>query len=238
MAAVQLAIDHFNTRDTAVVPELANLTDCDVYIPYQNVFDSKLDSTEALRGILDATQLDQELPCSILGPAADAAVTRTASIAAAYKIPQLSYYSYDQSIRSAETPFTFSTSLTLSGLVRAIVTYLQKPGFERNFLAILHEDLPRMHQLTTELTESGKVYNLKVTSVVEKQGGVPVVGDTPWETEHAEFLKNTGYKTIFLMYPFTEKLAKWAEVFYEAGMFTYFWKTRRRSMLLGLSTMA
>ncbi|CAB9518514.1 Gamma-aminobutyric acid (GABA) B receptor [Seminavis robusta] len=52
MAAAQLAMDHFNARDTTVVPELSQLQDCAVYFPPQVVVDSGFQDTRAVMSVL------------------------------------------------------------------------------------------------------------------------------------------------------------------------------------------
>lgn len=91
-AAGLLAVQHFNSRDPSIVPELANISSCNVSF-HTEVFDTGSEETRTVQQFLrqytdsDVSQFDV-----IVGPARSACSAPVALIAGIEKIPQISYW--------------------------------------------------------------------------------------------------------------------------------------------------
>ena len=107
-AAALLAMNHFNCRDSTIVPELANLTNCTAYFPTDSesyrLRDSGLNNLVASQAILDAAGYSTsngsdgnhsiaKPVCAIIGPYGDKPSFWTTSMTSSLNLPQVFYSS-------------------------------------------------------------------------------------------------------------------------------------------------
>ena len=101
MAAMVMAMNHFNNRDGSIVSELESLGDCPVYFPLNasTVADSALKYQHSVKALLDHTDTKQEdIPCALIGPANMDAVKVVATLASTLHLPLVAYEAMDKVI--------------------------------------------------------------------------------------------------------------------------------------------
>jgi hypothetical protein len=223
LAAAQLAMEHFNARDPSVVPELANLGECDVFFPPQKVVDSRCDGKAAVEALWDATKSDatdgdQWRPCAVLGPALAGPSMSLQSVTNALDIPQVMYYNENNLMYRPEVSNTLGTVMAMPGRARAMVEYLQRHGAQRDSLSILHEPIPDSMELAMTIKElTGPDYGLFVETF---QDAKPPRGVTPEQHQFnlVRKMKKSGIKTIFINTVRSHNLEGLAGKLHDEGM--------------------
>ena len=170
LAATQMAIDHFNTRNNFVVQELENYptTVCNVQFTSHYVANtssatssSKYDdgnndddsSTAVDKSVLStikyATKDDSNLLCGILGPDIDDAIQAVSYISSSYNIPQLLYTTVGNELLHPTThqysshhrkTTTIGIGWTYETRSKMILDFLAMPGYYRKYLVIVYEE--------------------------------------------------------------------------------------------------
>lgn len=117
-AAALLAIEHWNTRNAAVVPELAEIDDgCSVYFPDPKFADSLTDGDRSVPAFFEATDGDKRRPCAILAPLEEEATFKLQSISAALDMPMLVHFIENDLFAEEDSisPGTVTMSLSAPG---------------------------------------------------------------------------------------------------------------------------
>lgn len=197
-AAALLAIDHWNNRNTTVVPELADVgDDCTVHFPEPRFADSKTDGDQSVKALWNAFS-NGYYPCSVLGPLQEKAVFNLQSPLAALDIPMLVHYIENDQASEEESvsPVTITMSLSAQGRAKSMVSYLKS----REYLNIA--SLRSNHYQDTTLAETieyigEQLFGVNV-AVFEDKKPPPEENEDDFVRENLKQLKNNGITTIFL----------------------------------------
>lgn len=127
-ASALLAVDHFNSRDGTVVPDLARLSDTCTFRLDEPIFlDSRNDETTSLTHLWDmAANNSDPQPCAILGPQNAGAFRNVQAAAIAMNLPLINYFNSERGLNNS--PNTIGFSLPSGTLARAAVDYLSVYG--------------------------------------------------------------------------------------------------------------
>ncbi|CAB9521351.1 Gamma-aminobutyric acid (GABA) B receptor [Seminavis robusta] len=169
-ASAQMAMDHFNARDTSVIPELQTLApsngECSVYFSPPTVLDSAQEGPTAVKALWTATTStiqQQQQPqqhtsndtlassyCAVLGPMDPRATEEVAAITTALGLPHLFYYT--ESNRFWNTGLDGNTvGMPLSPHSRAHIMLQWLTEHQREYLAVLHYPKDGSSDLAEEL---------------------------------------------------------------------------------------
>jgi len=192
-------MDHWNNRDTAVVPELANVENCTVHFPDPKYADSHSDGANSVKALWDAIQTDNSYrPCAVLGPLEEKATLNLQSALAALDIPMLVHYveSDRAAAEASVSPETITMSLSALGRAKAMVQYLMSRGNLN--IAGLRSTLQQETLLAETIEKIGEeMFNLNVTLFVDKKPA-PDQDKDHYYRENLQRLKDNGVTTIFL----------------------------------------
>ena len=188
LAAAELAREHFNGRNPAVVPELQHLPEtCKAYFPPQTVVDSQLDHDTCVEAMWDTTT---HKPCAVLGPLRAHSVETVMSVTSALKIPQLVYFEGHEHIVGRHSDNIAATVLSTKNRARLMTAYLQGE-LKRNSMSVIHENPDTSADLITVLEEVDD--SLQIFSFVSRKR------ESPAEKEQQmRDIKNLGIKSIFI----------------------------------------
>lgn len=215
LAAAQMAIEHFNARDTVVVTELASLQSCPVQVPVQIVRDSSQDvaGIQALVNDIPIFQSlsngTQEFPCAVLGPAASKKYDLLASTTMAFGIPQVSYLSGGKRVTDPLTPSTLGVSLDGSAITYGIFSYLAFV-LQRTRMALLIDTKPESafvrRDFVALIERTG--YDMEILSIQS-----PTV-----DANTLQEVKAAGMRTIVFNIVLPDDIYKAAQQLEEQGM--------------------
>ena len=232
MAAAQLAMDHFNDRDTAVVPDLARLRKCDVYFPKPLFQDSAMDASVSMRAMLGVTAAAatqsggsphmalEQLPCAVLGPTTDEAALQVNALTDSLNIPQVIYHGESDLLLSEHYPNTIGMVLSSRARARAMVEFLQQEELRRDYLAVITQDSPAALDLTNLLKETGDEYELEVTAFEYRRSQSLTSESSKEEIRQIlKGIKGTGIRTIFVNVASLVEIIEFAQVMEQEQMF-------------------
>ena len=189
-AAVLLAIDHFNDRHTAVVPELAELDDnCTVYFPEPTFADSQTDRATAVQALWNAMNPAHPF-CGVLGPLQEDSTLSLLPALQALDIPLIVHSVENDWLAQSEAALL---TLSASGRARAMVEYLSS----REYLAQWHPRGLQDEALAEAVERIGREdFDLQTFSFVD-QPPPPGVEEDEYQRQKLEELRDTGVTTIF-----------------------------------------
>lgn len=130
-AAIMLALEHFNFRDTSVVPELASVYEgCNFFFSRPTFVDSRADGRTSVRALWEQFTNYQDAPCAVLAPLSEDALIQTVPAVDAFEVPMINYFTEGEDLSTA----TSVANLVLSkqGRINAIVEYFK----DRKYLSI------------------------------------------------------------------------------------------------------
>lgn len=196
MAAALMAVEHFNTRNNTVVPELADLDGCNVRLKLGNT--SFFDTGSLTQLASQRLFSREEVPCAIAGPFSDLPAGELSVMAQAAKFPMVAHRAYNY--RTTSNFFSSYTSQVYPHVLsstRNLVSFLQHKG-RTNYIALLYAlsdvNFQRRETLSFELDNS----NIKWTSSTY----IPPLSSGSFTTETRsaitalKHLKKSGYRTI------------------------------------------
>lgn len=201
-ATMMMAIEHFNNKNTSIVPELENLNDCPVQLSPVLV-DSQADGKESVRQLWDLTASELTTPCAILGPLDEQANFDLIAAANAFDVPMVSYFVENELLVAKKG--TLGMTLSLRARAKAMASYLE----DREFLSIWHTATRQGSSLAQRILEQ-KTEKLEVKAFRDNFGE-----DI---TEKLERMKSSGFRTIFLSVWETAALPGYASKLDELGM--------------------
>lgn len=156
--------------------------------------------------------------CAVLGPTDDRAITQTSALTGALEIPQMIYRPVGHLALAEAAPTTVGLALPDLGRAKATISYLQRPGLERQYLAILNAPVPGISGIVEAIKSlSGKESGLKTIS---KESIRIQPGESPRRAYQGgvSWLRRTGIKTIMLGLNDPAEIQGYAEVLEEEGM--------------------
>jgi len=197
-AAALLAIDHWNSRNPIVIPELADLDDdCSVYFPDPKYADSRADGERSVKALWEAFN-DDNYPCAVLGPLQEKATFNMQSALAALDIPMMVHF-VENDLASAEeaiSPGTITMSLSAQGRATAMASYLKA----RDYLNIASWRSNRYQDmmLAEMIQQMGEeLFGINI-AVFEEKKPPPGEDEDAFLLENLKKLKENGVTTIYL----------------------------------------
>lgn len=140
LVGAALAMEHFNNRHAGVVPELANLLDCPLYLDWNRsrAFNEETNTHAATSELLQHVA-DFEVPCAVVGPFHDVPALHLSTLGAGWEMPVLPHRAWNLNVASSfHSPYTtqiYPHAITSASLV---VQYLRQHLRRTNFVAVLH----------------------------------------------------------------------------------------------------
>lgn len=232
-AAALLAIQHFNNRDASIVAELGSL-ECSVTLTTLDVQDSRWDDDTSVRKSIeeaarprDSAVFGDDFPCVILGPSTEKPSAAVSTVTSALGLPQMVFDSASEKLLSPDSPTTVGVSMNVQGEALAMVKYLQRPGLERDYLAVVTLPGPKTTDLGAKLEVAGDAFHLTVLETSLTPSATSGTGRSTavvsWEANYKEavqFVKETGFRTVLLNIPDTIRVLEFAEYLDQANLFT------------------
>ena len=218
-ASVLMAMDHWNTRNNTVVPEISYSTDsCNVYFPTDpeqlQVLDSAYLGKEAVKALWQATRTTTTLstshniydnsnntignglvassssfPCALLGPWEPSTAQEVGSITEAFDIPHLVVGPELKSFQNEGLDGN-KVGMGLAPPERAHILLQWLAQNQRTYLAIVHYPKDGQADLAEELFKWGPSYGI-VVHPLERQPGRGTLGPV------LDALQTTGIATVF-----------------------------------------
>ena len=196
-AAVLLAIDHFNARDAAVVPELEDLKriECTIHFPEPTFVDSGRDRAVIFRALRDIMEAGRPV-CAVLAPLQDDDVlSGLLPVLEALDIPLLVHsVESDALARGEERNIAALLSLSAAGRARAMVEYLSR----RKYLADWHLPLNQETLLAEAIQAIGRDQFDLQTFLFADKPATPGTDEEEFQRQKLERMKSSGVTTIFL----------------------------------------
>ena len=198
MAAALMAAEHFNSRDSSVVPELAELGDCQIAIeiPNTSVFD-----TVPLSHIASQNLVARGVtPCAVVGPSTDEVAWELSAVAQAAQYPIV--FSRNYNLRLAYDEYaSFSASVfpDVASTAEALAAYLEFSN-RTDYIALLFErtDTGRQRREILDLLYENKV-NFVSAGYDDLDLDISIDGVTPRSIlEAMKEIKESGYRTIVI----------------------------------------
>jgi hypothetical protein len=210
-AALLLAIEHFNDKNPVVVPELAELSDCNVYIPDPEFVEARYDSEESIRRLWSAAE-GEDKPCAILGALVEDITADLQSLLSALDMIMLVYFPEIDLTNPRISKTVVGMALNPLGLAQGVVRILQP----REYLAVWHD---KGDVFADELVNLGKDVNLKVNLFEH----IPEPMGASWEQQTRQAfkrIKDSGILAVFLRSASTPALVnQTAGILQELDMF-------------------
>jgi len=218
MASALMAMDHFNSRDNSVVSAITKGTqNCSVFFPNATFIDSGRDDKYAFEQMLGERSRE---PCAILGPFFEEAIESTLMLAGSFHVPQLLYSVTDYRLTMPRTgPNAFANSYSHQNLALDIVSFLQRPGMERDYLAVVHFNNDKRSRLAQQVQSAGEQAPRRLNVTTIELGPVPPpINTTAHYIETWKRVQRTGYRTLLLLYHRSAHLVNYAEILDDLNM--------------------
>ena len=211
LAASQMAMDHFNDRNTVIVKELATCPPT-VHLSAQRVWSSKeigsgpmgflkneqffenlardaiIASNTSTTSIVEPTMTEpNRFPCAILGPPDDRNFMGTVALTEAVKIPQVSYLAESALALGSRHPSSVGVLMGTEGRTKRVIDYLKR--IDRKHVVCLYRGSPPSRDTGSMFeTLAGKDDDFTAISI-------PTF---PNLTIALDQVKETGIRTIYL----------------------------------------
>jgi len=203
MAAAVLAMEQFNSRDPAVVPELAGLDDCNVTFDMENsyFFDTGTLTHRSLRKLVRKVIETGMTPCAIAGPYNDLPAQLLSAFASSVEIPLVSHRSMNQRVNTEFfSPYSNQVYPDQLAMTEALVKVLNHTG-RNNYTAILYSALDTASQLqeamSNWLTSNNIDYRLYPFEYLHENSSLTI-------EKALGNLRKGGYRTILVLLEFPE----------------------------------
>lgn len=125
--AAYLAVLHFNARNPTVVPELAQLTDCDLKMTLETM-DTHASPFVAIRKLMTALSGPKRVS-GLVGAFFSTISIQMAALSGIYEIPQISPISQSPKLNDKTSyPFFARTTVSVDAIAKAIVNHYKHSG--------------------------------------------------------------------------------------------------------------
>jgi 7 transmembrane sweet-taste receptor of 3 GCPR/Receptor family ligand binding region len=194
-AAVMLAMEHFNNRDSSVIPEIASLPkDCTAFFTNEStVVDGALSNVRSGQLLFEAAIKSK--PCAVVGPYGVLPSSWTSPLSASIDVPQL-FYATAPSIVTEPDYYANTIRMTLhtDDYASKIISLVAHQ--KRDHLAIVLGGADYDRTLAIALERAGPDFNVTVTSFPLFPPNDKI---DPMEHANRMFgkLKDSGIRTIF-----------------------------------------
>lgn len=156
MAAALLAIDHFNKRNTTIVPELADYEECTIRFDLNKtrVFDTGSVTHKASQSLWE----QDIVPCVMVGPFNDGPAIELSVLATAAKIPMVAHRAHNLRITSDHlSPYSSQIFPGTISSAHKLVEFLHHKG-RSDYIGVLYSltdtGVQRREALAIELDDS------------------------------------------------------------------------------------
>ena len=140
LAASELARQHFNARDSSVVPEMAELTrNCSVYIPEQRIVDGELSKDVTMKSILSELKLSFT-PCAVIGAMESGVNDALKEVTNAIEVPHVLYWQVHQHLLDPRHSHNIISPIPSPRAVADIMLEYLGGHINREGMAIIHEN--------------------------------------------------------------------------------------------------
>lgn len=141
LASALMAIDHFNARNPAIVPELSDLEDCPVRMDYESlqVLDTGTIEHNAMRELMAGFwRREGFLPHAIVGPYNEIPALELSVVASTLQIPMVTHRGLDHNLLLPNKhPFVTQINPDLYADMAFLGDYLQHTG-RTDYIAVLY----------------------------------------------------------------------------------------------------
>jgi Receptor family ligand binding region len=211
LAAALMAIDHFNERNSAIVPELKDLQDCSIRYAYDNlvVMDTGTMETNAVDTLLRALDAKKQLPNAVCGGYHDIPALELSVLASALKVPMVNHRGVDHNMLiPLKHPFVTQVNPDLYSEMQFLGDYLQHAG-RKDYIALLYASTADTAIRRVEAFRGvAQALDMKnVQSFGYMSPATPLDSHQPIQniSTAMEGLKASGYRTIVWISPFFEE---------------------------------
>jgi len=234
MAAAVMAMEHFNERDTSVVPELSQniYKTCDIKFDLKNSRVLDTGSITHLAGELMLNEIQENgVPCAIAGPYNSLPVQDLSVYAASAHIPLVAHRAFNlRVLQPFYGPYSSQVYPDLTVTAEALVSFLLYKG-RSDYIAILYnlEDTSTQnHEVVSITLGAAGIKHKSYRYLNEDSNSTSTKYDGPISnlTDVFDRMKKDGYRTIVTVMEFPEiEAALVAQAAEEAGMNNgdYFW---------------
>lgn len=209
-AAVYLAMKHWNTRDTSVVPELFLVEDCKWNFTGLMAADSEQRQVEAVANFLNILQTnlqpnfsEDNIPCALIGPERTLGLELTKGVAYALDFAHMSPV-IDHN-REGESSIMVPLTPRNTVYHRAQAVYLQR--INRDFLNVIVSTRPEGNGAAVDLTSLGRPLGLTVGTYTK----LP-------DPAYLDPIIQTGFKTFYIYMDNTRELTEIAGYMDDRGL--------------------
>ncbi|CAB9526143.1 Gamma-aminobutyric acid (GABA) B receptor [Seminavis robusta] len=209
MASAVLAMDHFNTRNSSVVPELRQYRDCPIQFDPHNitVMDTGTNSHLAMEHL---TRLVRQgyVPDAIAGPYNDLPALELSSFATGLKVPIVSHRASNYNlVRPVQHPYFTQLNPDLYGQMAFLGRYLVALENRSNYIAVVHglddATLQRVEILKGVLWAQYGIDTVRTFSYLSP--ATPMEGSLNRDIATAlQGVNDSGYRTIIWMTAHTD----------------------------------
>jgi Receptor family ligand binding region len=204
-ATLEMAIRHFNERNSIVVSELTNIDSCNVTMVIVKYIDSQSGGHSAAEHLLPYL-LNESVSnniCAIIGPSEEVPLYEVSKIAQTFDIPIVAYGGMSMRlVNSRYHPFTTRTSSDANSMAYAIVDYIVRVHNRTNYIAILYpqqtEDNVQQHQLMARYIQECNITNtLSLSFEAMSNGEQEFISSLE---DACREIKLSGYRTIITIF--------------------------------------
>jgi hypothetical protein len=206
MAAAELARKHFNERDATIVPELAQLSDCNILLETEKspggetmYVDSAYSRSTVVEKLLDMTiqaieggkQIGSSF-CGVVGPIEPRANEGVSVLTESLKIPQVAYATIDRRLSRKDDFPTFARVIPeAADFGLAVAKYVQLVR-ERDYIAVIYDqsDYGEQFERPFEVAQEKLGFETITESIVE--------GNDESIKKALDNVHARGYRTIVL----------------------------------------
>eukprot|EP00980_Cylindrotheca_fusiformis_P010016 scaffold2214_cov139-Cylindrotheca_fusiformis.AAC.13 len=210
LATALMAKDHFNERDTRVVPALKDYESCSVTFPDSWLLDSRYSRThvvDELLGIMLASDSPEETICAVIGPSDPRANEGASVVTENLHIPQIAYETIDRRL-APNTDFpTFVRGIpAATDIAPSIGDFIQRDFWRRDFIGLIYDQSDYGEQFEYPIEDEGEILGyLTITEHV-------VPGDLNTTKDSLGEAKQSGFHTTVFVGDKPYLLSELAEV--------------------------
>lgn len=196
LASALMAVDHFNTREASVVPQLENL-DCNISFGNLSVLDTGTHAHLSLADLLTKVELYGGLPDAIAGPFNEIPAFELSVLATTLRIPIVAHRAFDSNLLVPEKhPFFSQVNADSYSEMEFLASYLNHTN-RTNYIAVVYSSsasvMQKVHifRVLMDLAGVDQVQTFSYRSHL-------ITSELPdTSIRHAlEHVKKTGYRTI------------------------------------------
>ena len=201
LSTAVMAIEHFNQRDTSIVPELENIQDCPIQIDYDKLIllDTETLESNALKKIL--SEKYDYVPNVIVGPYNEIPALELSVMASSLRIPMISHRAMDHNfLLPNKHPMVTQVNPDLYAEVEFLGDYLVHTE-RKDYIAVLYaansdSAIQRLEAFRGVATKKWGIQNIRAFGYYSKAMPLSSEAEVPTIEEAFQKLAATGYRTV------------------------------------------